>query len=195
VGPLAGPFQCAVPDRLNSGEACVVGATNAVCDAAQSLACRVGATPGEGVCATLTTAVELGDLTATDPTWVRPDASCGPDGTSAAVPFDSFVITNNDAQASRVTIFESAVRDLETCAADLFLHVFDGAVDAANPVSGCIDGNDDGGPGTCGQLVDIELPASGSVTAVVSTYSSAPRLPIAYQLNVIGFGRFTVAAR
>jgi hypothetical protein len=193
VGAPGGPFACGVPTVLASGAACVVGATDALCDASQSLACERGATGTEGVCATITSTAVTGELTSADPTWDRPGSTCSEDFSDDAVAFDSFLIVNQDNQAHRITIIESAVDDLESCAADLFLHVYSGAVVAATPLSGCIEGSDDEGPLNCGQLVDVELPARGSIVAVVSTYSSTPTLPVAYQLNVVGFGNFTVS--
>jgi len=165
------------------------------------LGCRVGTTPGEGTCQAITTEALAGTLTAEDITWDRPDVyaaapfACKPETSGNIVPFDSYVINNTDSTEIRVTVFQSDVGAVAECTNDLFLHVFSGPVDPANPLTGCVQGDDDAGPAFCGQLDGVLVPANGSVVVAVSTFSSSPTLPIAYQVNVIGFGSFTINAQ
>jgi len=58
--------------------------------------------------------------------------------------------------------------------------------------AGCLTGNDDGGPGTCGLLTAFVVPANSSRFIVSSLFSTFSTLPVDYQLNVAGAGVFTV---
>jgi hypothetical protein len=203
-GPDLAEFTLSITEQpvqlLGRGETCRTASTTQICDSTQSLACEVGATAGEGTCETVTTEAVAGALTANDVTWDRPGVDfaapfvCEADSFDDLVPFDSYLITNNESTELRVTIFQSSVGAVEACTADLFLHVFSSAVDPANPLAGCVTGDDDDGPDRCGQLDSVVIPANGSIVAVVSSYSDSSTLPVEYQLNVVAFGSFTVSA-
>jgi len=177
---------------LTQGQQCTTGNTARVCGA--NLGCNAAAGQN-GTCEVFTKATRVSQLTDSDQTWNRPNATCTATGTQPR-PFEEFEVVNPGAAPVTVSVFQSAVGSDDpvfgSCPRDLFLHVFANRV-GANAVAGCTEGNDDGGPSTCGLVDEITIPAGGRVFIVSSTFAAATApFIIDYQMNAQGFGAFTL---
>ena len=107
--------------------------------------------------------VVAGSLDATDPTWVRPNASCGgPDRDSYV---DHFAVANRTGVAQRLTV-------TGTWAADGYLHVFQDPFDPAVPTQGCVAGNDDFNGTSQSQVAGVVIRPGERLVVVVSAYGT-----------------------
>ena len=199
-GPITGP-KLAQPVTLpgsdfriradGSAIEPVTGNTATICGPGLQCTAAAGQT---GTCAVFTETVLVSALTDADATWLRPSPTCGAD--ISEIPFEEFEIVNPNATAITVSVFQSKIGEPDAlrCPVDMFLHVFSARV--GDPATaGCLTGNDDGGPGTCGLVSSITVPANSSRFIVSSTFGEqTPAFDIAYQMNFSGVGVFNVNA-
>ena len=124
----------------------------------------------------------LGELDADDGTYNRV-VSCGTlSGVGTAVYYDLVEFTNSGAVAADVVAFTSTQGNPSTCPFDTFLTVYS-AFNPADPLSGCVEYDDDGGVGACSE-VSFQVPAGEMYTIVVTSFANGTTG--AYQVNFDG---------
>ncbi len=125
----------------------------------------------------------LGELDADDGTYNRV-VSCGTlSGVGTAVYYDLVEFTNSGAVAADVVAFTSTQGNPSTCPFDTFLTVYS-AFNPADPLSGCLEYDDDGGVGGGCSEVSFQVPAGEMYTIVVTSFANGTTG--AYQVNFDG---------
>jgi hypothetical protein len=150
---------------LNEGEACDPTNHNAICNT--GLLCVDGGTSPDACAAPSFVA---GELTASDPTWTRTYASCS--ASTSTVHYDLFTVTNNGGD-SQLTAYTRKPGDStsDTSNFDSYIHIYSDPFDPAQPTTGCINGDDDGGPGSF-SLASAPIAAGQTVDVIVSGYGA-----------------------
>jgi cysteine-rich repeat protein len=167
MGSVLGPFTLTVTASDGSCGNGILDATEA-CDDGNT-------TDGDG-CSAACARVFTGALTASDPLWARPSASCTAQG-SVNYYYDAHTFTNTSAAPMSVTITAAWT------GGDGFLHLFQPPFTASTPTTSCLTGNDDFSGTTQSQIVSQIIPAGESRVIVASTYSTTTAIS-AYTISV-----------
>lgn len=104
-----------------------------------------------------------GVLEDADTAWSRPNADCTP--RSGTTVFEAVEYTNSTGAEQTVDIFTDY-------AYDGYMYVFSDVVDAANPTTNCVAGNDDFTNLNNSLLQDIVVPAGETIQIVISAWGS-----------------------
>jgi len=123
-----------------------------------------------------------GALEATDPTFVRAEASCTA-GTTSGHYYDAYVIENTTGSAQTLDITASWMMGAGTDD-DGFLLVYDYPFVPSQPIDACLDGSDDGSAGvTSSEVTGLPIAAGQRVVIVATTYDPAETIG-SYTLDV-----------
>ncbi|MFK7997936.1 MAG: DUF4215 domain-containing protein [Polyangiales bacterium] len=156
-------------DELNGDDECDDGNTDAGdgCSATCEIEAGFGCYDEPSICVSALESF-MGEIEDTDTEWTRPGSTCGT--SSQANRFEAVTYTNSTAAGQFVDV--SATYNY-----DGFLYIFSGAVDPADPTSGCIVANDDFNDAGASFISGFPVPAGGSITIVVSSFFGQPTAP------------------
>ena len=124
-----------------------------------------------------------GALDADDSTYNRQAGDCGGlSGVGTNVFYDTITLTNTSGILATLDVTTSDVGDPASCTSgDTYLAVYSPSFNAVDPVTNCLTGDDDGGPGVCSS-VSFDLDPGAAAVMVVSSFGNGAEFD--YQVNL-----------